>query len=396
MRKAPASLHLLGATLLVCAGFVTVEAQSRERFVISAKAGGINAVSGRTGIQPQGSTEWKQLTIKDNLEAGDMVKTGIDGRVEMLLNPGAYLRVGENSEFELTNNSLENLEVRLIRGTAIVEATGTEQTELMINITTPQTKLAIVRRGLYRVNVLPGNTTELIVRKGRVLLSDSQIKVKGGRKLIFNGHTFSMAKLEKADKEKDSVENWSKERAETVAKANRRISARDLNMALASFSDRWSRGFSGASSGVWVFNPRFQCYTFLPYYFGWGAWGSPYGGSYSNAFYGYGAGCCGGGRSSRGGWAGPASGGSTSSSTGAPTGELTPPQSNSGNSRVSSSPPARFPSADVDSGRGMRELRPSSDNSPAYSPPRARFPPPAIESDMGVRERRRPQDLPPK
>ena len=361
MRKASTSLHLLVATLLVCAGFVSAEAQ-RERFVISAKAGGINAVSGRTGVQQHGSTQWEQLTIKDNLEAGDMVKTGIDGRVEMLLNPGAYLRVGENSEFELTNNSLENLEVRLIRGTAIVEATGTENTELMINITTPHTKMAIVRRGLYRVNVVPGDATELIVRKGRVLLSDSQIKVKGGRKLIFSGHTFSMANLEKADKAKDAMENWSKERAETVAKANRRISFRDLNTALASFGDRWSRGFSSGSSGVWVFNPRFQCYTFLPYYFGWGSWGSPYGGSYSSAFYGYGYGCCG-GRSNPGGWTGNSNGGSSSGSS-------TPPSSGGNNT------PAYTP--------------------PVYTPPTSSFPSPRVEPGMGTREQRQRQPVPPK
>jgi hypothetical protein len=270
----------------------------------------------------------------------------------MLLNPGAYLRVGENSEFELTNNSLENLEVRLIRGTAIVEATGTENTELMINITTPHTKMAIVRRGLYRVNVVPGDATELIVRKGRVLLSDSQIKVKGGRKLIFSGHTFSMAKLEKADKEKDAIENWSKERAETVAKANRRISSGDLNMTLASFTDRWSRGFSSGFSGVWVFNPRFQCYTFLPYYFGWGSWGSPYGGAYSNAFYGYGFGGRG---SNSGGWTGPVNGGSTVGSNGA-----TPPPSNGGNTPVYTPPPSSAPVRPPmhQSGMDTRELRP--------------------------------------
>ncbi len=358
MSKASTSLHFLVAMLLVCAGFVITEAQSRDRFVISAKAGGINAVSGRTGVQPQGSTEWEQLTIKDNLEAGDLVKTGIDGRVEMLLNPGAYLRVGENSEFELTNNSLENLEVRLIRGTAIVEATGTEDTELMINITTPHTKMAIVRRGLYRVNVVPGDATELIVRKGRVLLSDSHTKVKGGRKLIFSGHTFSMAKLEKADKEKDALENWSKDRAETVAKANRRISNRDLDMALASFGDRWSRGFSSRSSGIWLFSPRFQCYTFLPYYFGWGSWGSPYGGAYSNAFYGYGFG---GRRSNAGGWIGPGYGGSTGGSTGSTGGSRLPP-STGANSSVNRPPPstptARPPMRDSGSaGSGGREIR---------------------------------------
>jgi len=194
------------------------------------------------------------------------------------------MRVGENSEFELANNSLENLEIRLISGTAIVEATGADDTELMINITTPHTRLAIVRRGLYRINVVPGDATELIVRKGRVLLADSQTKVKGGTKVIFSGSSFSLAKLEKADKKNiDNLEAWSKQRAETVAQANRKIQGRDLNLLLASYGDYWSRRFSASSSGLWLFNSRFGCFTFLPFYLGWG---SPYGSLYSNAFYG--------------------------------------------------------------------------------------------------------------
>ena len=132
---------------------------TRDKFVISAKAGGVNAVTGRATVRSHGNTEWQLLTIKEDLETGDVVQTGFDGRVEMLLNPGSYLRIGENSEFELADNSLQNLEVRLIRGTAIVEATGADDTELLINIITPHTKLAIVRRGLYRLNVVPGDGT---------------------------------------------------------------------------------------------------------------------------------------------------------------------------------------------------------------------------------------------
>jgi len=281
MRKGSSSLLFLLAVGLVFSGFITSYAQSRERFVISAKAGGVNAVTGRTRVHAQGSAEWEQLTIKDNLEAGDVVKTGTDGRLEMLLNPGSYMRLAENSEFEMTNNSLDNLEVRLIRGTAIVEATGADDTELMINITTPHTKMAIVRRGLYRVNVVPGDVTELIVRKGRVLLSDSHTKVKGGKKLIFSGATYSVAKLEKQDKKGDDFDGWSKQRAEFVAQANRRITRRDLSLMLASFRDPWSRGF-GNGYGVWLFNSRFGCYTFLPFSYGWG---SPYGNSYSSPFF---------------------------------------------------------------------------------------------------------------
>ena len=192
---------LVAALLLVLP--LTGQAQNREKFVISARAGGVNAVTGRASMR-HGNTEWQQLTIKEDLEAGDIVKTGLDGRVEMLLNPGSYMRIGENSEFELANNSLENLEVRLIRGTAIVEVTGADDEELFIGITTPHTRLSIVRRGLYRVNVVPGDTTELIVRKGRVMLEGSHTKVKGGNKVVFSSNSFSVAKLEKAEKDRDS------------------------------------------------------------------------------------------------------------------------------------------------------------------------------------------------
>ena len=256
---------------------------TRDKFVISAKAGGVNAVTGRATVRSHGNTEWQQLTIKEDLETGDVVRTGLDGRVEMLLNPGSYMRIGENSEVELTDNSLENLEVRLIRGTAIVEATGADDTELLINIVTPHTKLAIVRRGLYRLNVVPGDATELIVRKGRVMLDDSHTKVKGGNKVIFSSRSFSIAKLEQTDKMKfDDLESWSKQRAETVAKANQRIRGRDMTVLMASMYSGWDR-FSPANRGVWMFNAGYNCYTFVPFYIGWG---SPYGSSYSRSLYG--------------------------------------------------------------------------------------------------------------
>lgn len=291
MRKASQFLCLtaaIGAVLLGTA--ITGSSQSREKFVISAKAGGINAVSGRAVVHGRGTSEWQQLTIKEDLDAGDVVKTGVDGRVEMLLNPGSYLRVGENSEFELADNSLDSLEVKLLRGTAIVEVAGADDTELLINISTPDTRMAIVRRGLYRVNVMPGDGTELIVRKGRVMLEDSHTKVKGGNKVTFTrSGSVWVAKLADADKKNfDNLDTWSKERADLVAKANRRIKDRDLTLLLASYNDHWYSA-SGRPNGLWYFNASAGCYTFLPFYMGWG---SPYGSSYSMSFY-RGYGCCG-------------------------------------------------------------------------------------------------------
>ena len=89
------------------------------------------------------------------------------------------------------------------------------------------------------------------------MLEGSHTKVKGGNKVVFSsGNAFSVAKLNKAEKKNvDPFEGWSKERAETVAQANRKIKGRDLSLLQASLNDRWSSGFSGRFGGMWVYNP---------------------------------------------------------------------------------------------------------------------------------------------
>ena len=95
-----------------------------------------------------------------------------------------------------------------------------------------------MRQGLYRLNVVPEDATELIVRKGRVILGDSHTKVKGGNKVVFSATNVSVAKLTKEEKKnKEDVEVWSKQRAETLAKANRRINNGMMIAALDSFGD---------------------------------------------------------------------------------------------------------------------------------------------------------------
>ncbi len=276
-------LSAFAAALVLCCSVLSLAQTNREKYVISAKAGGINAITGQATVRGKAESSWQTLMITDDLNAGDRVRTDFDGRVEILLNPGSYLRVAGNSEVELSNNSLSNLEVKLVKGTAIVEATGADGLELNINVSTPHTKIAIVRHGLYRVSVIPGDATELIVRKGRVVLSDSQTKVKDGNKVVFSQTNVSVAKMTKEEKKaEEQIDAWSKERAETLARANRRTTNRMLNSAFAMnrdpFSDwRFARGF-----GLWFYNSHAGCYTFIPWYYGWR---SPYGSSYTTGAY---------------------------------------------------------------------------------------------------------------
>src|ERR1700737_3993012 len=73
-------LFVLFATLLSWS-VVGINGQSREKFVISAKAGGINAVTGRAKVHLKGGSDWQQLSVTDDLEAGDVVRTEAGGRV---------------------------------------------------------------------------------------------------------------------------------------------------------------------------------------------------------------------------------------------------------------------------------------------------------------------------
>ena len=363
MKRASKSLPLaIVAVALIVSAAAISKGQNREKFVISAKAGGVNAISGRAEVPSKRGAEWQLLSITDDLKTGDVVKTGSDGRLEMLLNPGSYLRVAENSEFELTDGSLDNLEVRLSKGTAIIEATGTDGTELLINISTPHARMAIVRSGLYRLNVVPGDATELIVRKGRVLLDNSQTKVKGGNKVVFTSSSSSVAKLQKSDKKQDNLEDWSKHRAETLAQANRRIPSREANLFLASSFDYWSYSFSSRSFGVWFFNPGFRCFTFLPFAFGWG---SPYGSAYSGILYYGGYHCCGWNPYRGPIFTGPT--GSGSYPTGGPgIGSGSGPGSGPGNTSRGNPAPTRDP--DLPIGRGKPDTNPDAGGRPI--PPR--------------------------
>lgn len=362
-------LSVFAAALVLCCSVLSL-AQNRSRHVISAKAGGINAITGQATMRGKGESDWQQLMVTDDLNSGDRVRTASDGRIEILLNPGSYLRVGGNSEVELSDNSLANVEVRLVKGTAIVEATGVDGVELNININTPHTKIGIVRHGLYRVSVVPGDATELIVRKGRVILGDSQTKVKAGNKVVFNQTNVSVAKMTKEEKKREEqIDAWSKERAETLAKANRRITNSMLSTAFASNRDpfrdwRYSRGF-----GLWFFNAHVGCYTFIPWYYGWR---SPYGVAYTfgtlNPYYtgrGYsGSGSGGSNSSNPPGTGSSGNGGRSYPSGGSGSGPrpITPTGSYGGNGGTTQPTPSR--PIDSDTGRPMprKSLEPSRPN----------------------------------
>jgi hypothetical protein len=161
-----------------------------------------------------------------------------------------------------------------------------------------------------------------------------------------------MTKEEKDQQE--GVDSWSKDRGEALAKANRRINGRMINSALSAYNNRYFGFRADRGLGLWFYNDLAGCYTFLPFFYGFG---SPYGGSYSQAVYFYGGRAWTGaqvpyyGGTGTGGRVGSA--GSSTNGNGTASGSNPPPSiSNPGatsGTRISSPPPARSP----DSGERM-------------------------------------------
>ena len=274
------SLKVVTVIIAVLSLSMLAQAQNRERFGISAKAGGVNAVSGHVMVKREGQ-EAQLLTSHDDLVSGDIVRTGFGSQAEILLNPGTYCRLAENTEFVLVDSTLENLLVRLNRGSVIIEATGPDNVSQFIPIVTAQQKFTILRAGIYRINATP-ETTEIFVRKGRISLGKGEEDVvKSGKKVVIGSGAPTTAKLTKADN--DDFDDWSKERGKTLARANQRLNARALSGFLSSSAWGWPDARFGRW-GLWTWSPFSSCYTFLPFNYGWG---SPYGGSYG-MFAGFG------------------------------------------------------------------------------------------------------------
>jgi uncharacterized membrane protein YgcG len=233
-------------------------------YVVSAKAGVVNIVEGEASvIRARPFAVPEMLISGDELQPGDAVKTGTDGRAEVLLNPGCYLRLGNGSKFVFLFDGFTSNKVKLLSGSAVLEASVIDG---YIFVETPKNQFEIASTGIYRFNVGVGAKPEIAVRKGRALVG--AVTIKDGRQAIVEGSTPVIAKLNKS--EADALDDWSKTRAKALISANNSLSSRGM---------RRTAGIASLHNNAWIFDPFCRCYTFLPYT---GGFTSPYGWEYSN------------------------------------------------------------------------------------------------------------------
>ena len=261
---------LILATLVAT---VKLRADEFSDHFIAATAGVLNYVEGRPLVFSDASVIGKELKSRTQVKTGDRITTSAADRMEILLNPGSYLRLGPNSELRVKDTAFGSMKFQLTHGSAIVESATFNRKVHALQVGTPAGDVVFEKAGLYRLEVQP-STVQLAVQKGqaRWLKEGAEIAtLKSGKRFVLAvpapGKEVQYAALDKKDA--DELDSWSRRRAEFLVAANSRLSPWLMN----SMSSRY--GYS--MRGGWMFNPYFGCYTFLPFD---STFGSPYGFTY--------------------------------------------------------------------------------------------------------------------
>ena len=209
--------------------------------VISARAGVVHYVEGKVLVNDK-ALEPKAGEFPPIPSAGTL-KTE-DGRAEVLLAPGVFLRVKENSTIRLISNKIEDTKVELLTGSILVECAEADK-ENALAIHFKDQVVELKKNGLYRFDTDP---ERFRVYDGQAIVGS--ITVKQDRELAYGSTTPVKFDAEMGD----AFQRWAKRRAGYISMAN--ISAAHY-IANHSSTSNYRRGF-------WTFNDYFGMFTYIP------------------------------------------------------------------------------------------------------------------------------------
>jgi hypothetical protein len=250
------------------AAALLLSAQSQTRI---ARPGSINYAEGQVTLNGQ-TIGSRQI---GNVEAapGQLLETQ-DGKAEMLLTPGVFLRLSDHSAVKMIAPSLTDTRVELVRGNAMVEADQVAK-ENHIDVMDHGATTLIQKHGIYSFKA---NQPTVAVFEGEaeVQQDDRTVELHKGKEVAV-GSANPQLKVEKFDvnqaESTDSLYAWSKLRSEYVAEAN-------MSMAQTIVV---GSPYSWYGTG-WYWNPWFDSWAFMP---GAGYLYSPFGfGFYSPGYWG--------------------------------------------------------------------------------------------------------------
>jgi len=257
--------------LMLAAALTVAQTPTQQTSSIQGRPGAVNYVEGNAAIN--GQILPTKLSGQIFLNPDETLST-TTGRAEILLTPGVFLRVGENSEVRMMATSLIKTQVELTRGQAMVEVAQLLK-DNNIQVLNHGAFIKFVKPGLYRITADGAPTFAVLDGKAEVNNGDQSIELSKGKQTVV-GATLQAQKFD--TKSEDDLYAWSNVRSQYNSTAS--------YMAASSYVGPYNPGwFWAAGYDSWAWAP-FGGYAFSP--FGWGFYGPGYLG-YAG-FYGYGRG----------------------------------------------------------------------------------------------------------
>jgi hypothetical protein len=231
-----------------------------QAYTVSAKPGAINYIEGEAFLNNDPLSD-KGLRSKF-LSANDVLSTD-HGKAEVLLSPGVFLRLGEDSQVRMVSPSLLDTQVEVNRGEVMLEAAGLIKGNV-VRVMDHGSSTIIEKNGLYRFTAGDPPTAAVLDGKVLVTFGDRKVTLKKGRETVLAENL----KEEKFDTKKDDeLYAWSNVRSAYEAAASYRVSQ-------TAYTSGLGVGANGFYNPGWYWDNGFSSWAWLP---GMGAFYSPFG-----------------------------------------------------------------------------------------------------------------------
>ena len=268
--------------VLALAGSVCAWGQS----ALSAHSGMIHYVEGKVLLEGQPvDPKFGEFPEVKN----DQVLQTEEGRAEVLLTPGVFLRVAENSSFRMLSNRLSDTALEVLSGSTLVEVDELLK-DNAITLRYKDATVSLSKRGLYRLDAEAGRL-RVYDGEAEALYGVKTMQVRKGRQVELNE---SLLATSFDVKDTDSFYNWASRRSEYVAAANvssaRAAGNSGVGPGCGGFASTTSNpngtvcnsgnyGYGspygyGNPYGMWAWNPYYGMFAYVP---GMGYGYSPFG-----------------------------------------------------------------------------------------------------------------------
>lgn len=258
------------ATLLT-GMLVTAMYAMPQAYTVSARPGAVNYIEGHVYVNGQPLADKGLRTTF--LNANDTLSTEA-GKAEILLTPGVFLRIGDNSAVRMISPALTSTQLEVKRGEAMIEADGLLK-ENNVQVIDHGASITIEKNGLYRFTADDNPTAAVIEGKAEVYAGNKKTDIGRGHEMLL-----ADLKQEKFDRKKeDDLYAWSNVRSEYAAATSYQAAK---SVTAGNYGAWGGYGFNPMYGSGWYWNSAFNGWGWLP---GNGAFFSPFGWGFYGAGY---------------------------------------------------------------------------------------------------------------